>query len=77
MSNPLDQVGDILGGLKDKAQDAVENIMEGAENLAEGIVGEENVKKATDFLNQDVGDVASNLKNQAEDLLDKKPGKDA
>jgi chemotaxis receptor (MCP) glutamine deamidase CheD len=48
----------------------LDNLKEGAENLAEGIVGEENVKKAVDFLNQDVGVVAGDLMEQAGDVVE-------
>jgi len=63
-----------LGDLKDKAEDAAEDLASNAKGLAAEIqekTGDENIKKASNFLNTDVRDIASDLKEKAEDLFDK------
>jgi uncharacterized protein YjbJ (UPF0337 family) len=63
-----------LGDLKDKAEDAAEDLASNAKGLAAEIqekTSDENIKKASNFLNTDVRDIASDLKEKAEDLFDK------
>lgn len=67
--NPLEMAGEMLGNLKERAEDVMADVAEGAENLAEGLVGEETVEKVKSVMNTDVGVIAENLKDKAEDAL--------
>jgi hypothetical protein len=55
------KAGEIAGGLKDKV---------------ETVVGEENIKKATDVLNTDIGAIAKDSAGKAIDALEIATGRD-
>jgi hypothetical protein len=75
-NNPLDAAKGFLGNIQEKAGE-----------MAEGLIGEENLKKVTDALNTDVGamakdaagnvgDMAKNAADKAEDVVEKVTGID-
>jgi len=61
VSNVQKQAGEIAENIKDKVED---------------IVGEEKVKKATDFLNTDVGVIARDSSGKAMDAVENVAGRD-
>ncbi len=65
-------LGGFVSGLQQKAGELAENLKE----KAEGVVGTENVKKATDFLNTDVGAIAKDSTGKAIDALETATGRD-
>ncbi|PZO44584.1 MAG: hypothetical protein DCF19_02225 [Pseudanabaena frigida] len=66
------KAGEVAEGIKEKAGEAAEGIKE----KAEGVVGEENVKKVTDVLNTDVGAIAKDSAGKAVDALESLTGRD-
>lgn len=68
LQNLKDKAEDAVEVVKDKAEDAVAAAKEGTDGLvdkAEAMIGEDNIKKATDFLNTDVGAIAGDLSEKA------------
>ncbi len=63
-----DMAGDAQSAVKEKTGD----LLEGAEKLADRVLGEERVEGVKSFLQQDVQEVAEDLKEKAEDLFKKK-----
>ncbi len=61
ISNVQKQAGELAENIKDKVED---------------IVGEEKVKKATDFLNTDVGVIARDSSGKAIDAVENVAGRD-
>jgi len=61
VSNVQKQAGELAENIKDKVED---------------IVGEEKVKKATDFLNTDVGVIARDSSGKAIDAVENVAGRD-
>ncbi len=65
-----------LGGLISGLQQKAGEIAEGVKDKIENIVGEETVKKVTETLNTDVGELAKDTANKAIDAVENLVGKD-
>lgn len=60
----------------DKAKEMASNLQKQAGEMAENLIGEENIKKVSDVLNTDVGAAAMNALDKAEDVVEKVTGID-
>ncbi|WP_103666640.1 hypothetical protein [Pseudanabaena sp. BC1403] len=65
-------IGGFVSGLQQKAGE----VAEGLKDKAEGVIGEENVKKVSDVLNTDVGVMAKDSAGKAVDALENLTGRD-
>jgi len=65
-----------LGGFVSGLQQKVGEVAEGLKEKAEGVIGEENVKKVSDVLNTDVGVMAKDSAGKAVDALENLTGRD-
>jgi hypothetical protein len=65
-----------LGGFVSGLQQKAGEIAEGLKDQAEKVVGEENVKKVTDVLGTDVGEIAKDSTGKAIDALETATGRD-
>jgi ElaB/YqjD/DUF883 family membrane-anchored ribosome-binding protein len=80
-NNPTDK--GFLGNLMDKASEVAESVKhkagevgESLKDKAEDLIGEENVQKVSNVLNTDVGVIAKNTLDKAEDGVEKVTGID-
>ena len=65
-----------LGGFVSGLQQKAGEIAEAVKDKVEDVVGEENLKKATDVLHTDVGAIAKDSAGKAVDALETATGKD-
>ncbi|MCS6958880.1 MAG: hypothetical protein RMK91_02385 [Pseudanabaenaceae cyanobacterium SKYGB_i_bin29] len=65
-----------LGGLISGLQQKASEIAEGVKDKIESVVGEETVKKVTETLNTDVGELAKDAAGKTIDAVENLVGKD-
>ncbi len=65
-------IGEFVGNLQKKAGEVAETV----KDKVEGVVGEENMTKASNVLNTDVGAIAKDAAGKAVDALENLTGRD-
>jgi hypothetical protein len=65
-----------LGGILENVKEGAAKLGDAIKDKVEGVVGEENLKKATDVLNTDVGAMAKDTAESAVNALENLTGRD-